>query len=81
MGMTLSICGKTSDSCMSVLAINDGKVEYELNGYVPNQLGVGGGDYIRLEIDLETGQILNWTKPTEEAITAFIEKSQYQTNH
>lgn len=26
------------------------------------------GDYIELEIDLETGQILNWQKPTAEQL-------------
>jgi hypothetical protein len=26
------------------------------------------GDYVRLDIDLETGRILNWVKPTSDVI-------------
>lgn len=81
MGHKLSICAKTSDCCQFVLQLDEQKVEYEQNGYVPKDLGIGGGDYIELDIDLETGQILNWKKPTEEAITRFIEKSEYQRNN
>jgi len=81
MGMKLTIGGKCSDMCHSKLTTEDGGVDYEKDGYVPKGLGVGGGDYIEFEVDLETGQILNWKKPTDEAIHDFIEKSEYQTNH
>ncbi len=36
--------------------------------YVPSDLGIGGGDYIDLEIDLDTGQIINWKKPSDETL-------------
>jgi CDP-diacylglycerol pyrophosphatase len=36
----------------------------EHQGYLPHGLGLGGGDYIKFEVDIETGQILNWEKPT-----------------
>ncbi len=33
-------------------------------GYVPHDLGIGGGDYVKLRINAETGQILDWTPLT-----------------
>lgn len=30
--------------------------------YVPGIFPAGGGDYLELDIDLETGQILNWNE-------------------
>lgn len=30
------------------------------HGYVPLGMCIGGGDDVELEIDIETGQILNW---------------------
>lgn len=38
-------------------------------GQIPD-IGIGGGDYIQLQIDAETGKILNW-KPDE--VLAFLE--------
>jgi hypothetical protein len=51
----LSVVGKTSDLCS--IRFPNGS---EHDGYVPNGIGIGGGDYLRLEIDIETGQISNW---------------------
>lgn len=45
------ITGKCSDCCGVTL----GPVEWD--GYVPNDIGVGGGDYIELTYCLECGQI------------------------
>ena len=56
----IGISGKTSD--MFSLLTDENTLYY---GYVP--LGsLGGGDYIEMEIDNATGQILNW-KPSVEA--------------
>ena len=30
------------------------------------------GDYLILDIDLETGQILNWKKPTREDLERYV---------
>jgi hypothetical protein len=46
----LSISGKTSDLCSSLYA---GR---EYNGYIPHNLGIGGGDYIEFDLCLECGQ-------------------------
>jgi hypothetical protein len=72
-GMTLSICGKTSDLCSATLTDADGKVLKEKDGYVPEMMpGEHYGDYIIIDIDIETGKILNWKKPSKKAIDAFI---------
>lgn len=34
--------------------------------YMRSQFGLGSGDYVELEVDIETGQILNWKKPSDE---------------
>ena len=45
------------------------KAEDYVPGFFP---GDHFGDYLMLDIDIETGQILNWVAPTEEEIrTAF----------
>ena len=31
-------------------------------GYVPSWVGLGGGDYIKLTIDVNTGQIVGWNE-------------------
>jgi len=61
----LTVNAKCSDRCFTTL-VEDGKTVRESDGYVPAFFPDGGGDYIYLEIDIETGQILNWQKPAEE---------------
>lgn len=54
---TMIVSGKVSDLC-SVLVPHLG-LEYD--GYVPPGLGISDDpDYIELEIDLDTGKILDW---------------------
>ena len=36
-------------------------------------LGVMKGEYLRLMIDMETGQVLNWRRPSEEALQRFYD--------
>ena len=44
------------------------------DGYVPNFMpGQHYGDYLILNIDLDTGVITNWKKPTAEQIQDFIQ--------
>lgn len=63
----LNICGKTSDLCSATLEV-DGKEVKEHDGYVPKFMPEGGGDYISLEIDIDTGLIVNWVKPTQKQL-------------
>jgi len=61
----LIISAKCSDLCFAQLQDKEGKVLAESDGYVPDFMpGNHYGDYVELEIDTETGLILNWKKPT-----------------
>ena len=66
MAKILSICLKVSDG-FNATVLNENKEECgEYNGYVPKFFpGNHYGDYVELDIDMETGQILNWNKPTK----------------
>jgi hypothetical protein len=45
----------------------------EYDGYVPDFMpGEHYGDYVELDIDLQTGQILNWKAPNASQIRALI---------
>jgi hypothetical protein len=46
-----SIYGKCSDLCVVTIGEN------EHDGYVPDDMGIGGGDDISFEVCLECGQI------------------------
>ena len=46
-------------------------------GYVPHFIPNGGDDdYLRLNIDINTGQITNWKTPSREDIEKFIVRAQ-----
>ena len=64
---TLRISAKCSDLCWTEYTDKDGN-KTESDGYVPEgiNIGDGGGDYIDIDIDMKTGQILNW-KPVSDA--------------
>jgi len=63
---TVFICAKCSDLCSIQFFNKDGDKIGERDGYVPDWMPEEHyGDYIELEIDVETGQILNWKKPTQ----------------
>ena len=73
-GLVLDICAKCSD-LFSADLLKDGKIVKEYSGYVPSFMpGQHYGDYVQLEIDMETGQILNWKKPTKAQIDLFIKE-------
>jgi hypothetical protein len=54
--MKLKISAKCDDRCS--VRVVDG--DLSKNGYVPEGLGIGGGDYITFVIDTDTGKIENW---------------------
>ena len=63
--MKLYLSAKCSDLCWLRIDNDDGEPLLEHDGYVPDFMpGQHWGDYIDLEIDVETGVILNW-KPNE----------------
>jgi hypothetical protein len=67
----ISISAKCSD-LFSASLFNDGQYQGKYDGYVPSFLpGEHYGDYIELDIDIDTGQILNWTRPTNSSLKIF----------
>ena len=75
MARILHVSGKTSDHCCTELKI-DGKTVKETDGYVPKIMPENGGDYITLEIDIDTGQLLNWKKPSEAKLEEYLESEE-----
>lgn len=70
---TVEICCKVRDNFCCVLKDQDGNKVIDYDGYVPGFMpGEHYGDYIELNIDLETGQILNWKNNIEIKIQEFI---------
>lgn len=73
---TLKIMAKCSDLFAATLHDQDGEILKEYDGYVPTFMpGQHYGDYVILNIDIDTGQILNWKVPTAQSIQEFIEGS------
>lgn len=62
----LKVCGKTNDRC-SIRFMDENNNEVgERDDYVPDYFPEEHyGDYLELDIDVETGVILNWKKPTQ----------------
>ncbi len=56
----LTFSAHCRDCFVGTLLSEDEEPLDEHFGYVPNNLGIGGGDAVTLTIDLETGQIVNW---------------------
>lgn len=65
---SISISAKCSDLCFTQLVDKNNNVLATKNGYVPKFMPDDGGDYVVLDIDLETGTILNWKRPTKQSI-------------
>jgi hypothetical protein len=59
-------------------SINDqfgAEIAVQEDGYVPDFMaGQHYGDYLILNIDIDTGTVTNWAKPTQQEIESFIKK-------
>jgi len=69
--MTVFISAKCSD----LFFMQDLDTGDEYEGEVPVFFDTDtaeGGDYIKLEVDLETGQIQNWIAPTTSEISQYL---------
>jgi len=66
---TIRICAKCSDQCfVSLIDAADNTIA-EHDGYVPDFMpGEHYGDYVELDIDRDTGRILNWKKPSAKSL-------------
>ena len=70
---TLRLYVKTSDGFECKILKQDGEVVGEYDGYVPDFFPEEHyGDYLILNIDLETGKITNWQRPTEKDIVELL---------
>lgn len=67
---TVRVVAKCSDLCFVKLMDKDGNAIAQYDGYVPDFMpGEHYGDYIELDIDLKTGVILNWKRPSAKALS------------
>ena len=68
---TIVISAKCSDMFWAQLNDSDGYVVgEEVNGYVPEGLEIQGDsdDYVSFELDVETGKLVGYRKPSEETL-------------
>lgn len=74
----IKVTAKCSDLCSIILCEEDGRPIAEHDGYVPSWLPANNvehfGDYVELTIDLATGKILNWQKPTKKQLKGTFPK-------
>ena len=71
----ISISAKCSDMFSASLIVDGNRVG-EYDGYVPNFFPEDHfGDYVELRIDVDSGQILNWKKPTIKDLQIFKKTS------
>lgn len=73
--MKLSISAKCSDCFAMNIDDDQGNELLCYDGYVPKFMPEQHyGDYVQLDIDVATGQILNWPKTAKEDVTEFLEE-------
>jgi hypothetical protein len=69
----IRMCLKVSDRFGASIHDEEGNVIGGQNdGYVPGWMPGGGGDYVELDIDLDTGMVTNWKTPNPKDIAKFI---------
>ena len=74
-GMTIQISAKCSDMFCATLVNGEGySMGQDYEGYVPRWMpGKHYGDYVVLNIDVETGVIKNWKRPSMEELEKTFE--------
>jgi len=66
---TVFVVAKCSDMCHVTFKDEKGNDIGERDDYVPDWMPEQHwGDYVELEIDIATGLILNWKKPTQKEL-------------
>ncbi|KGA31151.1 MULTISPECIES: hypothetical protein [Pectobacterium] len=70
----IKTCIKISDRFSAQVIDVDGNVIRNMdNEYVPDLFpGNHYGDYLMLEIDIETGHIRNWKKPSQQQLSQLV---------
>lgn len=75
----LSLLVKVSDLCNYALLDQNNNAVAKRSGYLPEFVpGDVGGDYLHLDIDLETGRIINWVAPTTKDLENIIDEGDDQ---
>ena len=71
---TLSLHLKVTDRFSAALNCDDNtEIHVQHEGYVPDFMpGKHYGDYVILDIDIDSGQITNWKTPSAEQIQEWI---------
>lgn len=70
---TLQIRCKVRDCFNARLVDSEGRILKDHEGYVPGFMpGRHYGDYLILDVDIDTGQITNWKVPTAKQIEEFV---------
>lgn len=74
----IRVHAKVCDAASYELVDKDGeRVVYMPDGYVPSFFpGDHYGDYLILDIDLETGLVKNWKKPNQKQLEEFVRKAE-----
>lgn len=74
---TLKLHMKVRDQFEAILCDQDGDEIKQYEGYVPDFMpGEHYGDYLILDIDIDTGQIKNWKQPSKEQVEALIRSNE-----
>ena len=74
---TISISAKCADLFCAALVDEQGNDLCEYQGYVPDFFpGRHWGDYVMLDIELESGKILNWKTPTQAQLAKLYPKKE-----
>jgi hypothetical protein len=67
MAKIMKICAKCSDMFGATLEVDGQQMGETYSGYVPDFFpGMHYGDYVILDIDIESGKILKWETPSDE---------------
>lgn len=71
---SIKTCIKVCDRFTAEVIGADGEtIRSIVDEYVPSFFpGQHYGDYLELDIDIETGQILNWQKPNQEQLSKLV---------
>lgn len=64
MSRIIKLNAKCSDCCFTEVP----HLNFEKDGYVPHIDFIGGGDYIQIKIDLDTGKVINFVSYTDEEL-------------
>ena len=73
---TIQIFAKVSDAGAYTLLDQNAQIIHDCNGYVPSWFpGDHRGDYVILDIDIETGYVTNWKTPNTVELERWIDEN------